>query len=195
VRNFILLVGILLFINCQYSKRIVNDTSYERTVTIDVATASLGEESKWFSEKTRSEIEEINLLKEEGKNILAQVVARYKNQIGDFKYIDLKEADVIFRVNKVSVQKGRFTFNFLKPGPIYRMKIDADLLIDGKFVSSIKKKIVVNMATVVFPEENVKWMSGEEKRNLENQMDTFEVGLRRLYQNLYFEAFDISLRL
>ena len=83
MRNFILLVGILLFINCQYSKRIVNDTSYERTVTIDVATASLGEESKWFSEKTRSEIEEINLLKEEGKNILAQVVARYKNQIGD----------------------------------------------------------------------------------------------------------------
>lgn len=195
MRNFILLVGVLLFNNCQYSKRIINDTSFERTVTIDAATASLGEESKWFSGKTRSEIKDINLLKEEGGNVLAQVLAGYKNQINDFNYIDMEQADITFRVNRVSVLRGRFTFNFLKPGPIYKMKIDADLLIDGEFISSIKKKTTVNMAAVVFPDDTIKWMSGEEKRSLENQVATFEAGLRTLYQNLYFEAFDVSLRL
>jgi hypothetical protein len=51
------------------------------------------------------------------------------------------------------------------------------------------------MASVTYPDENVKWLSREEKGNLKNQKDTFHAGLRSLYQNLYFEAFDISLRL
>lgn len=195
MRNFILLIGILLCINCQSSKTIISETAYERTVTFDAAKASLGAESRWFSEDARYEIEENQLLKKEGKSILAQVIAGYKKQIDDFKYVDLEKADITFRVNKVSVKRGRFTFNFLKPGPIYIMNIDADILIGDKFVSSIKKKTTVNMATVAFPDDNVKWMSRDEKGNSENQIDTFEVGLRRLYQNLYFEAFDISLRL
>lgn len=58
-----------------------------------------------------------------------------------------------------------------------------------------QKNTTVNMASVTYPDENVKWLSREEKGNLKNQKDTFHAGLRSLYQNLYFEAFDISLRL
>lgn len=156
----------------------------------------LGEPSKWFTQEAQENILGLNLPDEIGKRILDQVITGYKNQTSNLEQSENTESsDIIFEVKEITVKRGRFTFNFLKPGPVYVMKLKADIIVDGAIISSETKKTVVNMASVIFPEEPIKFMKPSEKRITEYQVETFRTGLRKLYQSLYFDAFDISLSL
>lgn len=189
------LVG-LFFLSCSSPLSISNDLDQEKTVNIDFSDFELGDTSKWFSEETKSSINSSELVKQIGEDILGQLVIGYKNQIGNYKFVENNEvADITFKVKSIEVKRRRFTFNFLKPGPLYLMIIETDILTAGSVTNSTTKKSLTNMATIAFPDANVKWMSSEEKSDTDNQIKTFRVGLRQLYQSLYFDAFDISLRL
>jgi hypothetical protein len=193
---FYLSLGLLFLYNCSSSYAVVQSEEESQNIALQTTEFSLGDTSKWFSVETQGVITSSNLTEESGNKILGQVITGYENQIGEYQLSDDPEsAYVVFNVKEVSVKRGRFTFNFLKPGPIYVMEMKADIIINGKVVSSEVKKAVVNMASVNFPEEPVKFMRPSEKRKIEYQLEAFRIGLRKLYQSLYFDAFDISLRL
>lgn len=194
-RILVSIIG-LFFLSCSSPLSISDDSDQDKTVNIDFSEFELGATSKWFSADTKSSIDSTALVKQIGEDILSQIVIGYKNQIGNYKYIENAEvADITFKVKSIDVKRRSFTFNFLKPGPLYLMIIKTDILTAENVTNSTTKKSLTNMVNVVFPDDNVKWMSHEEKSNTDNQIKTFREGLRRLYQNLYFDAFDISLRL
>ena len=195
IRILVSLLG-LFFLSCSSPLSLSDNSDQEKTVNIDFSEFELSAASKWFSTDTKSSIDSSEMVKKIGEDILSQLVIGYKNQIGNYKYVGNNEvADITFKVKSIDVKRRRFTFNFLKPGPLYLMIIKTDILTSGNETSSTTKKSLTNMSTVAFPDDNVKWMSREEKSDTDNQIKTFQVGLRRLYQNLYFDAFDISLRL
>jgi hypothetical protein len=196
MRRIILVGTILLFISCSSPLNLSDNSEELRTVKIDFSDFSIGESTKWFSSETKSEIISFDIVKSFGEDILSQFIVGYRNQIGNYKYVDNDEvADITFIVKRIDVKRRWFTFNFLKPGPMYLMIIEADVKTAENVSTIITKKSLTNMATVVFPNDNVKWMSKNEKGDTVNQIKTFQVGLRRLYQNLFFDAFNISLQL
>jgi len=162
---------------------------------MDFSDFEFNSNNEWFSNETKTNILSLNMIEEEGETILREIVAGYENQIGNYKFVNNNQADIIFRVKRIDVKRRRFTFNFLKPGPIYFMIIETEIIEAGNVSIINRKKSLTNMAVVAFPDDNIKWMSQEEKGYTENQLKTFRVGLRKLYQNIYFDAFDISLRL
>ena len=187
---------LLFFYSCTSSYSVAHQEKAPQIVSIKTPDLSLGKTSKWFSSEVQNDILSTNLTEEIGRNILEQVVSGYKNQIGNFELSNGKDpADIVFEIKEVTVKRGRFTFNFLKPGPIYVMNMKANIMVEGKLVSSQTKRTVINMASVSFPEDAVKFMKPSEKGNTDYQMATFGAGLRKLYQSLYFDAFDISLQL
>ncbi|MEQ9280304.1 MAG: hypothetical protein RLN83_12445 [Balneola sp.] len=190
--------GLCLFVlnGCSSTGSVVSNNTNVGTVSVNASEAHLGDPSKWFADDAQESIVKLNLPDEIGKQVLGQVITGYKTQTGDLKQAKSTESpDIIFDIKEITVKRGRFTFNFLKPGPVYVMKLKADIVIDGQIVSSEAKKAVVNMASVIFPEDPIKFMKPSEKRITEYQVETFRTGLRKLYQSLYFDAFDISLRL
>lgn len=196
MRRIILVGTILLFIGCSSSLNLSDNSEDLRTVKIDFSDFSIGESTKWFSSDTKSGIISSDIVKSFGEDILSQFIVGYRNQIGNYKYVENDEvADITFIVKRIEVKRRWFTFNFLKPGPIYLMDIEADVKTERNVSTIVTKKSLTNMATVTFPNDNMKWMSKDEKSDTENQIKTFQIGLRRLYQNLFFDAFDISLRL
>ncbi|MFY0697796.1 MAG: hypothetical protein JXR11_08080 [Balneola sp.] len=187
---------LLVLAGCSSTVSVVSKDASSQTVYLNASEAELGNTSKWFAEDAQEIIMELNLPDEIGKRILSQVITGYKNQTGDLESAESTESsDIIFDIKEITVRRGRFTFNFLKPGPVYVMKIKADIIINGEIVSSETKKTVVNMASVIFPEDPIKFMKPSEKRITEYQVETFRTGLRKMYQSLYFDAFDISLSL
>jgi archaellum component FlaF (FlaF/FlaG flagellin family) len=187
---------LIVLFGCSSTVSVVSNNTNTRTVSLNASEADLGDPSKWFTEDAQENILELSLPDEIGKRILDQVITGYKNQTSNLKLVENTEpSDIIFEVKEITVKRGRFTFNFLKPGPVYVMKMKADIIINGEIVSTEAKKTIVNMASVVFPEDPVKFMKPSEKRITEYQVETFRKGLRKLYQSLYFDAFDISLRL
>ncbi|OAN63988.1 hypothetical protein A8B79_14470 [Balneola sp. EhC07] len=187
---------LLVLVGCSSTVSVVSKDASVRTVSLTASEVELGNTSKWFSEDAQENILELNLPDEIGKRILSQVITGYKNQTGDLESAESTESsDIIFDIKEIRVRRGRFTFNFLKPGPVYVMKMKADVIINGEIVSSETKKTVVNMASVIFPEDPIKFMKPSEKRITEYQVETFRTGLRKMYQSLYFDAFDISLSL
>lgn len=187
---------LLVLVGCSSTVSVVSKDASSQTVYLNASEAELGNTSKWFSEDAQENILELNLPDEIGKRILSQVITGYKNQTGDLESAESTESsDIIFDIKEITVKRGWFTFNFLKPGPVYVMKMKADIIINGEIVSSETKKAVVNMASVIFPEDPIKFMKPSEKRITEYQVETFRTGLRKMYQSLYFDAFDISLSL
>lgn len=193
---FLASIFLIVVAGCSSSTSVVSEYNNTRTVFSTASDIYLGEPSKWFTQEAQENILGLNLPDEIGKRILDQVITGYKNQTSNLEQSENTESsDIIFEVKEISVKRGRFTFNFLKPGPVYVMKLKADIIVDGAIISSETKKTVVNMASVIFPEEPIKFMKPSEKRITEYQVETFRTGLRKLYQSLYFDAFDISLSL
>lgn len=196
MRLFLIAVFILIFNGCKSTSLVTDNSDSIETVNMHTDNNSLGKASKWFSEESRKQIESTGLIHDEGEDILSQILIGYKNQIGNIEFMESDEAaDLTFKIKSVTVNRGRFTFNFLKPGPIYVMRLKADIIFEEEVIQTITKKTVVNMGVVAFPDESVKWMKPSEKRIIDNQLLTFKKGLRKLYQDLYFDAFDISLSL
>ena len=193
---FLASIFLIVVAGCSSSTFVVSEYNNTRTVFSTASDIYLGEPSKWFTQEAQENILGLNLPDEIGKRILDQVITGYKNQTSNLEQSENTESsDIIFEVKEITVKRGRFTFNFLKPGPVYVMKLKADIIVDGAIISSETKKTVVNMASVIFPEEPIKFMKPSEKRITEYQVETFRTGLRKLYQSLYFDAFDISLSL
>lgn len=189
-------ICLIVLAGCSSSASVISEDSNTQTVFLTASEIALGEPSKWFTEEAQENILGLNLPDELGNEILDQVITGYQNQTGNFELAEKSgSAEILFNIKEVSVKRGRFTFNFLKPGPLYVMKMKADIMVDGVIVSSETKKTVVNMASVIFPEDPVKFMKPSEKGNTQYQVKTFRSGLRKLYQSLYFDVFDISLRL
>jgi hypothetical protein len=129
-----------MLISCQSSSLVVEEGESKQTIAFFESETVLSSNSRWFNEDAKSRIKEIDLINEEGEELLSKVILGYRNQVPNLEYVESGSADYMVRVNEITVKRGWVTLNFLKPGPIYKMKIKAEILQNGDVVSSISKK-------------------------------------------------------
>ncbi len=193
-----LITGILLLfiIGCGSSSTILESGEKTQKVYLDASEVRIESNNRWFSEESLTAVDVNKTIEKSGQELLELVVTGYSDQVGNFEVVNSPDnADVVFKIEEIIVGQRTFTMNFVKPGPIYLMKIKAIVESEGFENYSLSKKSLVNMAEVSYPDEGFKWMNNDEKSDTQNQLNTFNSGLRKLYQNLFFEAFDISLQL
>lgn len=180
-------------VSCSSSFKTIDYESVQRTVSYAATDFEIVDKSNWFNDSLGDSLFNANYVQNTGNDILNIVVSSYENQLPDLEFVMNEDSDIEFRIQSVEVKRGLFTFNFAHPGPLYRMKMKGEIVEHGVVVDTFVLKELVNMAEINFGDESTKWMSKEEKGNKEYQLKTFRVGLRKLYQQLYFNYFDIKL--
>lgn len=194
------IIGLVLFmmIGCKSVALLQNKVSdtEQKKITINTDVLKVNSANKWFTEDTEFNVIQSGMVKKDAEFILTSIKRGYSNQIPDFIIVGNNEgADVTFQIKQISVDSKSLTFNITKPGPFYVMEMDVDIFSEDELISTITKKKTINMAEIVYPKENIKWMNADEKNEISNQLLTFKQGLRQLYQDIYFEAFGISLQI
>ena len=193
---YILVILISVLMGCGSSATLQNESEEPKTINIKTTELEIISDNEWFSYITQKRIHSSELVQNDGESIIVSIKKWYASQLGNYTIVDANEkADFTINIKEISVDKRIVTLNIIKPGPLYVMHMDVDIISDNDIISSISKKSIVNMAEVNFPEENVKWMSTTEKNDIEHQFFTFKKGIRELYQDVFFEAFGISLQL
>lgn len=195
-KGIIGLLAVLLY-GCSPSLKLGESQGTTRTIYLNKKESSLISSSKWFGQEAIQQIESENLIMETGEKLMEQILNGYSTQTQGLEQVyDQSEADIVINISSVEVKRGWFTFNFLFPGPMYKLIMEIE--VEEKNVVSKKKryKKIGNMAYVNFKDsKTTKWMSKEEKSKPEYQLATFEEALRGMYEKFYFEYFDISLRI
>ncbi|MCG8372435.1 MAG: hypothetical protein MI700_02830 [Balneolales bacterium] len=148
--------------------------------------------SNWFSTNAVETVVEGNFVDEKGDYFLNVVIDNYPSQTTGLKESEDSNSGISFRVKSLEV-KNAFTLNIPDPGPVYKLNMEVDIFENGEFVESKAIKARVNMASIVNEDKIFNWLTAEEKNDINNQLLTFEIGLTRLYQKLYFSHFDINL--
>lgn len=191
---FCVIIAGLVLIGCSSSNHFMKSDSGLKKVAL-FAEDIVITDSRYFSEEAVNMIYEDNLAHELGNDLLQSIFKGFYNQMEGIEIVtDTTNADVIIEAKAVRTKHKRLTLNLPKPGPILKIEVDVEFR-DGNQRTEKSYSTKINMAEVNFPESNVKWMSKVEKENPELQKITFERGLRKLYQDMYFNYFDISLRL
>lgn len=190
------IVSILLifFIGCTSTKELSRSGDFTGNVHFGVDNVELTSSTPWFSNKTINELDSANYILNHGNKLLDDVLYGYSSQLQGIEKSSASDADLLFIIKKVEVKRGYFTLNFPNPGPLYRLKMHVEVSNAG-YKKVVVLKTIVNMSIVNFSHLNFKWLNVSEKENSEHQISTFEAGLRKMYQDLYFNYFDISLRL
>jgi len=191
------IVSILLifFIGCTSTKELTRSGNFYGNVNFGVEDLELSSSTPWFSDDTIFEIDSTDYVMDQGNQLLTDVLYGYASQLQGIEKTSSEEADLLFVIKKIEVERGLFTFNFPNPGPLYRMKMLVEIRNSAGGKEIVKLKTLVNMSIVNFSHLSFKWLSLDEMKNPEYQLATFEAGLRKMYQDLYFNYFDISLRL
>lgn len=193
MKNTLLIWALILFTGCNSLSKLSNDRDFDGNVHLSTDSLILQNGTPWFSTETISEIEEENFIEGTGNFLFTEVLNGYATQMFGVEQSSAEEADISFIIKKLEVKKGYFTINFPNPGPIYKMVMVVDIYNGSALVDQVKFKTRVNMSVINFSHLPFKWMSPSEIGNKEYQLATFEAGLRKLYQKLYFEYFEISL--
>ena len=187
-----LLIGLLLFLNsCSSTSPFIN---YSGDFSMQATPIEITSKTEFFSDETISQVIKSNFVKERGDYYLNKIIDGYHTQTQGFNFSEDNNIGVSFRVKEIRVKSG-FTLNFVDPGPIYRMFMDVDIYRYGELVVSETYRTSANMALVVKKDRFFNWLSTEDRNNPDNQIATFERGLRDLYRDLYFKHLDISLSL
>jgi hypothetical protein len=185
----------LALLSCSASLKTAQPAPNLRYVSFHAPEFKLHSSTSLFSEHTRTKQISEQYVTRLGDQLLQQVLVGYSDQTEAFRYADTGSEHVRFDITKVVVSRGYFTTNIPHPGPIYKVKMYVDLIENGLPAQSVVLKQRVNMSEINFPEERFKWMTPEEKDDSTYQEKTFRVAVRKLYQQLYFTYFDISLQL
>ena len=148
--------------------------------------------SNWFSTNAVETVVAGNLVDEKGDYFLNSVIDNYPSQTIGLRESEDANSGLSFRVKSLEVRNS-FTLNIPDPGPVYKLSMEVDIFENGEFVESQAIKARVNMASIINEDKIFNWLTNEEKNDINNQLLTFEIGLTRLYQKLYFNHFDINL--
>lgn len=176
-------------------KNVPSSGAFNGNVSFGVENLELISNTPWFSDDTVSEIQRTEFVLNQGDQLLSDVLFGYASQLQGIEQTASEDADLLFVIKKIEVERGLFIFNFPNPGPLYRMKMLVEVRNSAGEKELVKLKTLVNMSIVNFSHLSFKWLSLDEMKNSEYQLATFEAGLRKMYQDLYFNYFDISLRL
>lgn len=191
--RIILLMSVLVgTLSCSTTSPFI---SYSGKVSIVGSNASIISNSGFFNNESIEIADSMLMIDERADHYLNLVLEGYYEQTGHFEFSDSQNAAMYFDIQEVSVKTGHFSLNLVDPGPILRMKMLVDVYSEGTYVYTETYRTRVNMAQIINPDKLWNWLSIEEKQNVDNQLATFEIGLRTLYRNLFFKHLDISLSL
>lgn len=190
--RFSLLICLLFIVNsCSTTTPFID---YSGEISVTANPIDITSKSSFFSDESISQVKETDFVKQTGDYYLNKVIDGYYTQTQDFTFTDESNTGLRFHIKEIRVKSG-WTINFVDPGPIYRMFMDVDIYRNNQLILSETYKSTANMALVVKRDKFFNWLSSESKKNPDNQIATFERGLRGLYRNLYFKHLDISLSL
>ncbi len=192
MRTLHILTILFTAISCRSTSPFI---TYSGDVSIQGTNATLSSSSNFFSVESVNKADSIEMIDERADHYLNLILEGYYQQTGHFNFTNDKNAPMYFDVQHVSVKTGYFSFNLVDPGPIYKMRMEVDIYSNGELLGTETYKTRVNMAQVINPEKMWNWLTLEEKNDSENQLTTFDIGLRSLYRNLFFKHLDISLSL
>lgn len=189
------LIVFLILSGCASSSKIKSPQVQPSTAGFEQQQVELLTETEDFGEQTIKVLQDQRVVEQMGDQLLKQFIPAYANQLQGLEYTEANEADVIFKVTKIVVNTSSFTLNFPHPGPIYKVTMFAEIHENDGEIQMVELQEKANMSEINYPNERFKRLTTEEKNELENQQKTLNEALRRLYQKLYFQYFDISLQL
>ncbi|HCD52435.1 MAG TPA: hypothetical protein DEQ34_08310 [Balneolaceae bacterium] len=186
---------VMLYSGCGTTFTMTNEVRYGDEISFADNDPILISSNAWFSEELTEDYTNNKYVGKTGDKLLQQVLIGYADQLPGLKYDSPGNADIIFKVKKVTVDRFWLTADIMYSGLFYKIKMEADILLEGKVIHSVSLKERVNGALFLFEEDHAHYrMSREEKGNQEYQKQIFEHGLRQLFQQLYFEYLDIKLQ-
>ena len=188
---------LLLFLmgGCSSTATITRTEEIQHYAAFEAPDFELISKTDVFSNSTVVRLGDEHYVEETGDKLLRQIIPAYADQVGGIEYADPEIADVIFRIKSVTVKRTYFTLNFPHPGPIYKVTMAAEIEENDGRIQAIKLTRKANMSEINYPNERFKTLNAEEKNDFDNQFKTINAALRQLYQQLYFQYFDISLQL
>ncbi len=195
MRSLYLLLLVLVVANCSSTEKVSPVSVTPKSISIEKSEIKLSTKTSAFGDDAIKILNAKDSIFNSGDLILQQVLNGYPSYVDGMTYSGYEEADIIFRIREVQVKRSYFTLNLPKPGPIYKVVMHVEIIEHGRKIDDLKYAVIANMAEINFKEKPFKWLSRAEVRNPEYQVSTFEVAIRKLYQNLYFDYFDISLLL
>jgi hypothetical protein len=166
-------------------------SSYSGEVSVSAAYSIEGDDVV-FHQETIQKVQENDIIESKGEFYLDRIVFGYGNQLPGIVYSEESISGLHFILRNVDVKKG-YTFNLIDPGPIVKIKMEFDVLENGSVILTESYKTRVNMARIINEGKFWNWLDNEEISNTDNQIKTFERGLRNIYRGLYFKHLDISL--
>ncbi|RNC79939.1 MAG: hypothetical protein ED557_12455 [Balneola sp.] len=187
----LILVVAFLTVGCASSSPLIG---FKGDVNVTADNVSLKSNNPFFGNQAIEVIKTNEIVDDRADYFLNVILDAYWNQLTGIEPTESETAGLRFDIRTITVKKGT-TINFVDPGPIYIMTMKVDVYEDGVFSFDDRYRVKVNMAEVVSPNKFFNWLSNAEKENTENQIATFNMGLRYLYRNMLFEHFDISLQL
>lgn len=195
-RLSVLFLILLLLSGCASSLKTADPAPSLRYVSFQAPEFMIHSSTGLFSEETIQRQLNDEFVTTLGDRLLKQVLIGYGEQTEAFRYTSSDgDDDVQFIIRKVDVSRAYFTINLPHPGPVYKVRMHVDLVENGIISQSVIIRQRANMSEINFPKERFKWLTPEEKANTLYQEQTFRVAVRKLYQQLYFTYFDISLQL
>jgi|GEM_PF-3823730 len=187
---FLFLVSIFLFLGCSTVSPFID---FQGKVSIS-STSEVIPNQKVFHQASADFIRKQDFVEERGKYYLDRVVIGYSSQLPGVVFSEDTTQGLHFFIREIEVDQGH-TLNIIAPGPVIKMKMMVDVYENERLITSESYKTRVNMALVVNEDKFWNWLTKEEVEAIDNQVKTFERGLRNLYRNLYFKHLDISLTL
>ncbi|GAB5409478.1 MAG: hypothetical protein BalsKO_18430 [Balneolaceae bacterium] len=195
MRLIALLSVTLSLLSCSTVDISTKQDAQPQTISLSISDNPIISKTPWFSKELAVELLEASFAETLGENILQDVLVAYESQLPELVFVENQESDLKFQINSITVKRGLFTLNLAHPGPLYKMKMEASVIRNGLVIKKLSSSELVNMSQINFANHSTKWMTKEEKLNKEYQKKTFTAGLRKMYQKLYFNYFDISLQL
>jgi hypothetical protein len=189
--RYALFVLVAFLMGCASSSRLVNE---EGMLNLSATEVDYVSKSDFFGQPAIERISQDNYLQQRGDYYLDLILNGYYNQVQSISVTENENEGISLRIKNVSVKHGA-TLNFIDPGPIYVMRMQVEVFRNGNYLKTEYYKTRVNMAEVIHPEKKLNWLTTEEKKDSQNQLETFEVGLRKLYRDIFFKHLQISLRL
>lgn len=162
---------------------------------VSVATIpELKVKSQVLNLQSREQIDDQQIIHQKGVYYLDKVVLGYSDQLEGVYFDNANQSGLHFEIASMQVKKG-FTFNLIDPGPVYKMTMKINIYQNGQRLTNETYITKVNMAQIVNEDKFWNWLSSEEINDTNNQILTFERGLRNLYRDVYFKHLNISLTL
>lgn len=182
------------FYSCRSQEALLDEVSPGHKVYLSAEDVRITSETSFFSEQAILKLQDDKTIDRTGEELLQKVMQGYQSFTRNYEFTDRREeAEWVFQVDEIYVDKGFFTLNIPHPGPILKMNMIVSIYDEAEIEHTDLYSVRVNMSRVNFSDETVHWMSKEEKRDPKYQITAFEEGLRELYEKLYFESFGIKL--